>query len=146
MSASDLVAVLLAVVCLATTAALAFVTVACVRTMREMRAMLDSLRVETVPLMTDLRSTVQQAGSDLERVEGLLDRAETIAVTVDAASKLTYRALRPPLIRTMSLVSGVSRAGRRLKHRRPNDNVIETIGRERRALGRRSHPGHPRGS
>ena len=40
---------------------------------------------------------------------------ETIATTVDAASRLTYRALRPPLVKTMAFMSGAGRATRRLR-------------------------------
>ena len=85
--------------------------------LRLLEGLVDDLRREAVPLVADLRQTVRQAGDDLDRVEGLLDKAETIATTVDAASRLTYRALRPPLVRTMALFSGVRRAGRRVRGR-----------------------------
>jgi len=133
MSAADLVAVLLALACVAATVVLAFASLQCVRILRELRTLVDSLRVETVPLVADLRTTVAQAGDDLERVEGLLDRAESIATTVDTASKLTYKALKPPIVKTMSFFTGASRATKRLRSRRDRD-VIEVKGTERRAL------------
>ena len=85
--------------------------------LRVIEGLVDDLRREAVPMVADLRHTVRQAGDDLDRVEGLLDKAESIATTVDAASRLTYRALRPPLVRTMALFSGVRRAGRRVRGR-----------------------------
>jgi len=85
------------------------------RVVRQLDVVVESLRVETVPLVSDLRATVRQAGDDLDRVEAVLGKAETIATTVDAASRLTYRALRPPLVKTMSFMTGAGRATRRLR-------------------------------
>jgi hypothetical protein len=86
-----------------------------VRALRDLDALTESLRVEAVPLVSNLRATVRQAGDDLDRVEAVLGKAETIATTVDAASRLTYRALRPPLVKTMAFMSGAGRATRRLR-------------------------------
>jgi hypothetical protein len=86
-----------------------------IRAVRDLDALAESLRIEAVPLVSDLRATVRQAGDDLDRVESVLGKAETIATTVDAASRLTYRALRPPLVKTMAFMSGAGRATRRLR-------------------------------
>lgn len=142
MTAADLAAVLLALACVAATVVLAFASLQCVRILRELRQLVDALRVETVPLVVDLRSTVAQAGDDLERVEGLLDRAESIATTVDTASKLTYKALKPPLVKTMSFFTGASRATKRLRSRR-SPEVIDVTGVERKAL-EASHQQRPK--
>jgi hypothetical protein len=115
MSAFDVAAVVAIVLCL--TAAIAFVWMVrrMARAVRELDALTDSLRVEAIPLVSDLRATVRQAGDDLDRVEAVLGKAETIATTVDAASRLTYRALRPPLVKTMAFMTGAGRASRRLR-------------------------------
>ena len=123
MDAGDLAAVVVTVVSLAATAFVTLTVVSLLRTMRDLRRVLDTLHDQTVPLVNELRATVDQAGVDLERVEGILDSAERITHTVDSASKLTYRALSPPLIKTMSAVSGLRRAGRRLRGR---PTVVET--------------------
>ena len=114
MTAGDLAAVVVTIVSLGATALLTIAVLSLLRTMRSLRVVLDTLHDQTVPLVNDLRLTVDQAGVDLERVEGILSSAERITHTVDSASKLTYRALSPPLIKTMSLMSGLRRAGRRL--------------------------------
>lgn len=123
MEAGDLAAVVVAVVSLVATAVCTVAAGALLRTMRELREVLDTLRRETEPLVDDLRLTVDQAGSDLQRMEGILESAERITSTVDTASQLTYRALSPPLIKTMSFVAGVRRAGRRLRGHAPLDVV-----------------------
>jgi hypothetical protein len=114
MNAGDLAAVVVTIVSLGATALLTIAVLSLLRTMRELRGVLDTLHDQTMPLVHDLRVTIDQAGVDLERVEGILDSAERITHTVDSASKLTYRALSPPLIKTVSLMSGLRRAGRRL--------------------------------
>ena len=115
MSGADLAAVLVAAVSLVATAVITITVLALLRTMRELRGVLDALHEHTLPLVADLRGTIDQAGADLARVEGILDSAERISHTVDAASQLTYRAFSPPLIKTMSFLAGVRRAGRRLR-------------------------------
>ena len=115
MSAIDVAAVVAIVLCLAAAVVLAVMVRRMVRALRDLDALAESLRVEAVPLVSDLRATVRQAGVDLDRVEAVLGKAETIATTVDAASRLTYRALRPPLVKTMAFMSGAGRATRRLR-------------------------------
>lgn len=114
MSASDLAAVLVAV-----SAAAAFVVVlvavqSLLRALRELRASLEVLERQTVPLLEELRATVDEAGAEVERVDELLDAAETIASTVESASRLSYLAFRRPLIRLVALFRGIGRFFRRL--------------------------------
>jgi hypothetical protein len=115
MSAIDVAAVVAIVLCVAAATVFAVMVRRMIGALRDLDALAESLRVEAVPLVSDLRATVRQAGDDLDRVEAVLGKAETIATTVDAASRLTYRALRPPLVKTMAFVSGAGRATRRLR-------------------------------
>ena len=54
-------------------------------------------------------------GLELARVDRLVGSAESISATVDATSKLAYRALSAPVIKTVAVTSGASRAARRLR-------------------------------
>lgn len=139
MGAGDLAAVVVAVVSLVATAALTVAVQSLVRTLRDLRTVLDTLHDQTLPLVADLRSTVDQAGADLERVEGILDSAARITSTVDSASQLTYRALSPPIIKTMSAMAGLKRAGRRLRGRdgRPVPEAVTEFHPARAPRGRR---------
>lgn len=125
MTAVDLAAVIVTVVCLATVAALAVAVVSLVRTLRELRAVVDELRASALPMVDDLRTTVTKADAELHRVDGVIGRAERIAATVDHASRLTHRAFAPPLIKGLSLVSGASQAGRRLRNRRRHRRSLD---------------------
>ena len=124
-SAVDLAAVIVAVVCLATVAVLTVAVVSLVRTMRELRDVVDDLRGSALPMVDDLRATVTKADAELHRVDRVIGRAERIAATADHASRLTYRAFAPPLIKGLSLVSGAGQAGRRLRERRRHRRSLD---------------------
>ena len=145
MSAGDLAAVVVSVVMIAAIVTLALATQALLRTLRELRATLEALRSDAVPLMGELRTTVERAGAEVERVDDLLETAETISATVDSASRLGYLAFRAPIIRVVAVGKGISRGTRRLAGR-PSltagsaPRAIERPGRSGRR-GRSSGPG-----
>ena len=85
------------------------------RTLKSTRAAVEELRRETMPLLGNLRTTVDQANAELVRVDEILQRAESISATVDSASRLAYLAFGNPLIKIMALAAGTGRAARRLK-------------------------------
>jgi hypothetical protein len=136
MSAIDVAAVVAIVLCLAGAMVFAIMVRRMARALRDLDALTESLRVEAVPLVSNLRATVRQAGDDLDRVEAVLGKAETIATTVDAASRLTYRALRPPLVKTMAFMSGAGRATRRL--RGPEAKAIDAKAIDAKAIDTRA--------
>ena len=125
MTAVDLAAVIVTLVCLATVVVLTMAVVSLVRTMRELRDVVDDLRDSALPMVDDLRSTVTKADAELHRVDRVIGRAERIAATADHASRLTYRAFAPPLIKGLSMVSGAGQAGRRLRERRRHRRALD---------------------
>lgn len=114
MSGDD-VLVLVAAGCAATVAVVALVTaVILARSVRELRALVDELRGETVPLVRDARVVVDQAATEMVRVGDVLGSAEAVSSTVDSASRLAYRAFSNPVVRILAFGTGVSGALRRL--------------------------------
>jgi hypothetical protein len=131
MSASDLAAIVLAIVCLAATVALVVAVQSLVRTLRELRGVVDDLRDQTLPMVGELRNGV-------ERVDHVIATAERITDTVDAASRLTSRAFTPPLIKTVSLMAGA----RRVLHRGDGASSSREITKPARsAADDTAHPG-----
>ena len=137
MSAGDLAAVIVSVVMIAVIVALALVVQTLLRTLREVRDTLEALQGEAVPLMGELRDTVERAGAEVDRVDDLLDTAETISATVDSASRLGYLAFRAPVIRTVALGRGIGRGARRLTGR-PTPPELRSSSPSRRGLDRGS--------
>jgi len=129
MSATDLAAVIVSVVCLAIVVVMVLAVQALVRTLRELRSTVDDLRGATLPMVHDLHSTVTKAGDELERVDAVLDKAERISTTADVASRLAYKAVAPPLIKTASIVAGAGRATWRMRSSKPRRRAIDVGGR-----------------
>ncbi len=118
MSAGDWAAVVASVALALLVAGLLFALVSLARTLAALREAAEALRKETIPLVWDMHATVRQAGSELERVDTLLETAESISTTVDSASRLAYLTFSNPVIKALAFASGTSRAARRLRRSR----------------------------
>lgn len=115
LTAGDLAAVVAAVVSLAAVVAMAVVLVLLVRTVREARAELATFRERSAQLLEHLESVVAEAGDNLERVDDLIGSAEALAATVDGVSRVGYLTMGMPVIKTVALAKGTSRAARRMR-------------------------------
>lgn len=115
MTGGDVAAIIVACVMAVLVAFLCVALTSVTRTMRVMRDTLEEMRRETLPVVVDMRHTVQRANGDLERVDTLLTTAESISVTVDSASRLAYLAFSNPLIKAMAFGAGSARAVRRFR-------------------------------
>ncbi len=116
--ADDVVAIAVSVFAALVIVVLCYAMAGLVRTLRTLRQAVDELRHETLPLVADLRTTVVQASGDLERVDSLLGRAESISATVDSASRLAYLAFSNPVIKMLAFGAGTARAARRFRRNR----------------------------
>jgi hypothetical protein len=121
MSATDLAAVIVAGCSVVAVVLLAVALVALVRTLRAMRDVAHLLRTETVPVLEDLRDTVDVANHEIERLDRLVTTAESVTGTVDSASRLAYIAMANPVIKGVAFASGTAKAARRLRSRK-SDN------------------------
>ncbi len=117
MTAGELAIVLGTVLCALGFAALIVVLVRVLDALRALQTEVDSLRAETQPLLAELRSSVEDARDDLERFDRVLGSAEAISANVQGASRVARVALSTPVIKTVALASGTSRAARRLRRK-----------------------------
>ncbi len=115
LSAADLAVVIVTGCAVLATLAVLFVLQRALVTLRQVRDTLNELTDQALPLVEDLGRSVEEANAELDRVDRLLGSAESISATVDATSKLAYRALSAPVIKTVAVTSGASRAARRLR-------------------------------
>jgi hypothetical protein len=123
MTTSDVLAVAAAVIVAIFVGALAFALVSVTRTLRVLRATVDALRDETVPLAHELRDAARAAGDEIDRVDRLVTSAERLEDAVDSASRFAYRTIANPVVKAMAIGTGVSRATQRL---RDGDRVVRT--------------------
>jgi hypothetical protein len=115
MTAGELAIVVATLLCTLGFAALVLVLARVLQALREMRAEVANLRAETQPLLLELASAVDGARDDLDRFDRVLGSAEAISANVAGASRVTRMALSAPVIKTVALASGTSRAASRLR-------------------------------
>lgn len=115
LSAGDLALVVVTGCAILATIALLATLAWLVVTLRRAATALHEFTGQALPLVEDLASSLAEANEELARVDRLVGSAESISATVDATSKLAYRALSAPVIKTVAVTSGASRAARRLR-------------------------------
>ncbi|HEX9530864.1 MAG TPA: hypothetical protein VF954_06990, partial [Acidimicrobiales bacterium] len=103
MSGGDVAAVVGSVLGVVVAVALLVFLVSVTRTLQAVRASVEELRRETLPILGELRTTVGSANAELVRVDTLLTSAESISSTVDSASRLAYLAFSNPVIKTLAV-------------------------------------------
>ena len=128
MSATDLAAVIVAGCSVVAVVLLAVALTALVRTLRALREVATVLRTETVPVLEDLRDTVEAANYEIIRLDGLVTTAESVTGTVDSASRLAYIAMANPVIKGVAFASGTAKAARRLRGRKGDDDGTDEGG------------------
>jgi predicted PurR-regulated permease PerM len=133
MSAGDLASLLVVLLAFGAFVVLLLALQSLVGSLRELRRSLDTLHDETVPLLEELRTTVRDAGAEVDRVDHLLDAAESISATVDSATRLSYLAFRAPLLRFVAFVKGIGRFIGRLFGRKPRARARQAAPVDRRA-------------
>jgi len=115
MSASDLAVIVVTLLSVLSVLALLVMLQFVWRTLRALRALLTELHDQATPLVAELAAAVGEAGVELDRVDQLIGSAESISATMDATSRLAYKALSAPMIKTVALASGTSKAAKRLR-------------------------------
>ena len=116
-TAGELAIVLGTVLCAIGFAALIVVLVRVLDVLRSLEGEVDNLRAETRPLLAELRLSVEDARDDLERFDRVLGSAEAISSNVQGVSRVARAAFSTPVIKTVALASGTSRAARRLRRK-----------------------------
>lgn len=115
LSGADLAVVVVTGCSIVAVGALLAVLARLVATLRELRRTLDAVTDQALPLVDELAAGLEEANEELARIDRLLGSAESISATVDATSKLAYRALSAPVIKTVAMTSGASRAAKRMR-------------------------------
>jgi hypothetical protein len=118
MDASDSAAVVVAAASSIAVVVLLYAVASLTRSVREMRTVVREFHDEAMPVVTELRAAMDQANNELERVDSLLDTAESVTATVDRGTRLAYMAFSNPVIKTMAIASGTGQAARRLRRRK----------------------------
>ena len=115
MSAADLAIVVVTACSIVAVVAIVVALGRLLASVRSLTRTVEELNAQVEPLVEDLRVALVEANEELDRIDRLVGSAESISATVDATSKLAYRALSAPVIKTVAVTSGAGRAARRLR-------------------------------
>jgi hypothetical protein len=124
MTAGELAVLLAAVLCCIGFAALVVVLMRVLDSLKSLRSEVTTLRAETTPLLIELRASthearavVEEARDDLDRFDRVLGSAEAISGAVAGGSRVARAALSAPVIKTVAIGTGTSRAVKRLRRK-----------------------------
>jgi hypothetical protein len=124
MTAGQLAVLMAAVLCCIGFTALVVVLMRVLDSLKVLRGEVEALRNETRPLIHELRTSardalaaVEEARDDLDRFDRVLGSAEAISGAVAGGSRVARAALSAPVIKTVALGTGTSRAVRRLRRK-----------------------------
>ena len=77
------------------------------------REILDGVKDEAVPMLGDVRVTIQNVNRELDRTDGILESAGNIAKSAERLSSVVEQTVSSPLIKVISFSSGIAGAFRR---------------------------------
>ena len=121
------ISVVLIVVAIVGLVVVAMAVQSLITTLRSLRTTVEDLREETMSAVAELRATVALANGEIERVDSLLDTAETVGARVEATSRLAWLVMRNPLVKLASLSVATDRNARRLARTDAQINAVEPL-------------------
>jgi uncharacterized protein YoxC len=84
------------------------------------KMLIDGIRQETVPLLSEVRNSVVKTNRELDRVDGMLESAGNIVARIEKISRLVEQVATGPLFRIISLGAGLSKAASRFRSGKAN--------------------------
>jgi uncharacterized protein YoxC len=93
---------------------LCYVLVATVSVLQSTKVLIDTMREETVPLLREVKSSVERTNRELDRVDVMLESAGAVMAKVEKLSGLVERAVSSPLVKVISVGAGLRAAASRV--------------------------------
>jgi hypothetical protein len=89
---------------------LCYLLVKTVTVIQSTQMLIDGIRQETVPLLSEVKGSVERTNRELDRVDGMLVSAGEIVTRVEKLSGLVEQAASSPLIKVISFGAGLKKA------------------------------------
>jgi uncharacterized protein YoxC len=80
------------------------------RVLESTKITIDEMRRETVPLLREVKTSVEKANRELDRVDGMLKSAGSVVERVEKLSGLVEQAASSPLVKVISFGAGLKGA------------------------------------
>jgi hypothetical protein len=84
-------------------------------TLQSTKLLIEGIREETVPLLSEVRGSVERTNRELDRVDVMLVSTGEIVKRVDKVSGLVEQVASGPLVKIISFGAGLSKAASRFR-------------------------------
>jgi hypothetical protein len=91
------------------------------RVLESTKMTIDTMREETVPLLREIKISIEKTNGHLDRVGTVLDSAGGIVGRVEKVSGLVEEAISSPLVKIIGLGAGLRSAAGRFRGRKDSD-------------------------
>jgi uncharacterized protein YoxC len=88
------------------------------RVLESTKTLIDGIRQETVPLLGEVKTSVQGVNKELDRVDGMLETAGRIVQRVERVAGLVEQAATGPLTKVIGIGAGLRKARDRMGGRK----------------------------
>ena len=105
----DLSLLIIAIAFLGLSFFLCFVLINTYRVLESTRISIDEFRQETVPLLREVKGTVERTNRELDRVDTMLVSANQIVGRAEKLSGLVEQAAASPLVKIISVGAGLKK-------------------------------------
>jgi len=112
-SLGGIAAIIIAVGFLVASVLLAYMLMKTAVVLESTKTLIDGIREETVPLLHEVKGSVERTNRELDRVDGMLESAGNIVQRVEKLSGLVEQATSSPLIKIISFGAGLKKAASR---------------------------------
>ena len=86
---------------------LSFVLLNTFRLLESTKMIIDAFREETIPLLREVKVTVEKTNREIDRVDTMLEHANGIVGRVEKLTGLVEEAATNPLVKVISMASGI---------------------------------------
>jgi uncharacterized protein YoxC len=111
----DLALLIIAIAFLGLSFFLCFVLMNTFRVLESTRMTIDAFRQETVPLLREVKGSVERANRELDRVDTMLASATEIVGRAEKLSGLVEQAAASPLVKIISVGAGLKKGFGKVK-------------------------------
>ena len=88
------------------------------RVLESTKMIIDATREETVPLLREVKGSIERTNRELDRVDGMLEQAGVIVGRVEKLSGLVEEAAASPLVKVISFGAGIRKAASRARRKK----------------------------
>ena len=89
---------------------LCFVLLSTIRVLESTKLTVDTMREETVPLLREVKTSIEKTNGHLDRVGTVLDSAGSIVGRIEKVSGLVEEAVASPLVKVIGIGAGLRKA------------------------------------